>query len=183
MQTASIICEPTSTMSQQNVYKYITFTSRKIGLVNIEEFPQTLENKIIGRFGSPKFIRGLTEPLQLTLNAATKLYEMQFKLPEVDGPPSANQMVSQSFQRVGEIWTKLEEDLKTFAREEENNMEATAADGIRIIGDALFVSPIQRFHDVLDRNPYKMFLPEISEYLEKTNSLIISIVEWLEIRD
>lgn len=169
-------------MSQQNIYRYITFTSRKIGHINIEEFPQTLENKIIARFGSAKFIRGLTEPLQLSLNAATKLYELQFKLPELDGPPSAAEMVSQSFQRLGEIWTKLEEDLETFAREEENNMEATAADGIRIIGNALFASPIQRFHDVLDRNPYKMFLPEISEYLEKTNLLIISIVEWLETR-
>lgn len=170
-------------MSQQNVYMYITFTSRTIGLVNIDEFPQTLENKIIARFGSAKFIRGLTEPLQLSLNAATKLYEMQFKIPDLDGPPSAAEMVCQSFQRVGEIWTKLEMDLETFAREEENNTRATAADGLRIIGNALFVSPIQRFHDVLDRNPYKMFLPEISDYLEKTNSLIVTIIEWLESRE
>ena len=56
-------------------------------------FPQTLENKIIARFGSAKFIRGLTEPLQLSLNAATRLYEMQFKLPELDGPPSAMYIV------------------------------------------------------------------------------------------
>lgn len=92
-------------------------------------------------------------------------------------------MIQENFRRLGEIWTKLEEDLQTFAREEENSPRATAADGIRIIGNALFVSPIQRFHDVLDRNPYKMFLPEISEYLDKSNSLIVTIMEWLESRE
>lgn len=170
-------------MSQETVYLYLAFTGRTIGLVHIEEFPQTLENRIITRFGSSKFIRGLTEPLQLSLNAATKLYGLQFKITEEESPPSSVELIRQNFLRVGEIWTKLEEDLETFAREEENNPHATAADGIRIIGDALFVSPIQRFHDVLDRNPYKMFLPEISEYLEKSNSLIVTILEWLESRE
>lgn len=170
-------------MSQQTVYMYIAFTSRTIGLINIEDLPQTLENRIITCFGSAKFIRGLTEPLQLSLNAAAKLYELQFKITEQDGPPSAIEMIRHSFRRLGEIWTKLEEDLETYAREEENNANATAADGIRIIGNALFVSLIQRFHDVLDRNPYKMFLPEISEYLDKTNSLIVSIAEWLGSRE
>lgn len=170
-------------MSQQTVYLYLSFTARTIGLVHVEDIPQTLENRIITRFGNAKFIRGLTEPLQLSLNAATKLYGLQFKLTEEDSPPSSVEMIQENFRRLGEIWTKLEEDLQTFAREEENSPRATAADGIRIIGNALFVSPIQRFHDVLDRNPYKMFLPEISEYLDKSNSLIVTIMEWLESRE
>lgn len=170
-------------MSQKTVYLYLSFTARTVGLVHVEDFPQTLENRIIARFGSAKFIRGLTEPLQLSINAATKLYGLQFKITEENSPPSSVEMICENLRCLGEIWTKLEEDLETFAREEENNPRATAADGIRIIGNALFVSPIQRFHDVLDRNPYKMFLPEISEYLDKSNSLIVTIVEWLEGRE
>ncbi|MCJ1349219.1 hypothetical protein MMC31_007455, partial [Peltigera leucophlebia] len=107
-------------MSQQTVYLYLSFTARTIGLVHVEDIPQTLENRIITRFGNAKFIRGLTEPLQLSLNAATKLYGLQFKLTEEDSPPSSVEMIQENFRRLGEIWTKLEEDLQTFAREEEN---------------------------------------------------------------
>ncbi len=187
-------------MCSSIIERYLHFESQTIGPVAIAHLPRHLDDKTEKKFGSLKFIRGLTGPLSFLLAVTEEVYNLHFRIPE-DSTAEAQIFRGQIFYALlenEEIWNHFRKGLEAFAQSELANHEAPLADGLRIIKDptwlrplataaeglrildrTMWVSPIKRFLATLDANSNPDFMDRVLWYVGETRTLIAEIRQWL----
>ncbi len=171
-------------MSTDIIRKYAQFEAGSIGQISHTRIPKYLEEKTIHKFGSSKFIRDLTGPLQDTMDITEEMYDLHFRLPVGEEQIVACQDIQANilrlFKQNDKLWAKFAAALRSFARTESTDPNATAADGLRILEDTIWVPPIHRFFETLDvYSPDRRFTKEVDEYYEESHALIMEIYRWL----
>ncbi len=184
------------------IHEYLRFENQSIGSIPLARLPQHLESTIQSNFTTVGFILPLTAPLRTTIAATRELYKLHFQIPSAltsERAKLVRERILLSLQRNSELWLQFSAALMTFAETELVNIQAPLQDGRRIIRDpawspplpsptqglkileeTMWVSPIKRFIDVLNGRWRAGFGVEVDGYTENAASLIVEITQLLE---
>ncbi len=173
----------TASTYQEKIYsqiieEYFAMMRQTIGLIKVEILPAHLEELVTSCFGNARFIRRLNGPLHVASAVTTDLYLLHLQVPPIVNRLKFRTEIMETLVQIDNTWFQLREGLENFAKVNKKSEEATASDGLRIIGDCMWASVVHRFIATLDSDPNDPFISKVARYIRKPEALIATITAW-----
>lgn len=157
------------------------FKNHRIGNVQIADISSRLKEKHLEIWGQIWNLDFLTTPLSSSIKVAHMLYILR---PHVDAQPEGSQEkadMHHAFVRLMEFWSRFEEILVRWAKEDVV-ADADAAEGLSRLEQARFFPVLGRFIEVLQADGEEGLSKDVEEFVTTTTPWTKQIELWLVTR-
>lgn len=187
----SDLYEPTEQDEFERLYKI--FTLRRIGGVYPTELPDYIETCVTTRFASDEYVREFVAGLRASLLLTEVLRDTSLAISEdfeEDLPEGTWDDIIHQMTTIVTLWRRIDRALLGLARQHLTTTITTttttthespnSADGMEVIKDSPFATPLFDFMESLDLFPGKKFLDQVEDWFEATYSLLDKIHDAIE---
>lgn len=176
----SDLCEPTEQDEIELLYRI--FMLRRIGGIYPRTLPGYIQNHVMTRFASDKYVKCFIAGLRASLLLTEILRETSLAIPKdmEDLPEGAWDDIICQMTAIITLWRRIDKALLGLARQHLTHESPSSADGMGLIIDSPFATPLFDFMESLDLFPGKTFLEQILDWFEATESLLDKIHKTIE---
>ena len=186
----SDLYEPSEQDEFERLYKI--FTLRRIGGVYPTELPDYIETCVTTRFASDEYVREFVAGLRASLLLTEVLRDTSLVFSEdieEDLPEGTWDDIMHQMTTIVTLWRRIDKALLGLAHQHLTTMTTmtttthespNSADGMEVIKDSPFATPLFDFMESLDLFPGKKFLDQIEDWFEATDSLLGKIHDAIE---
>lgn len=174
------IYEPTKQDEIETLYR--TFVRRRIGGVYPRQLADYFENHARARFASDAFVKEFVAGLRASFILAKVLRDTSLAIPndmDLDDIPEEGTWddLIRQMSTIVTLWRRIDRALLSLARQHlATTLDSpNSADGMGVIKDSVFATPLLEFLELLNLFPGKKFLQQILDWFETTEALLDKI--------
>lgn len=158
---------------------YAFFTARQVGGIEAIDFPKSLRDLVIQKFGGPTYVNRLTINLAEVVALILKLYSLRREIDlEKLKDTGIQKDIIRHLKTIDRLWARMDKALLMLARQkyEYDWQGVSSVDGMNILEKAIFAIPLHDFLDNLDLFQDDKFMAKIQDWREGMESILINIL-------
>lgn len=170
---------------QDEIERLYRIFALRIGGVRPRQLADYIQSHAISRFASDKFVGEFTSCLRASFELTEVLCEKSLAISKdmKNIPEGIWDDIIRQTTLIVTLWRRMDKALLGLARQHLTHESPNSADGMGLIKDSPFATPLFEFMESLNLFPGKKFLDQIEEWFEATESLFDKIDEAIEKRD
>lgn len=168
---------------------YRTFVLRRIGGVYPRQLADYIENHARTRFASDAYVKDFVAGLRASFLLTEVLRETSLAIPnnmDLDDVPEEGTWddLIRQMTTIVTLWSRIDRALLSLARQHllTTHESPNSADGMGVIKDSVFATPLLDFLEMLNLFPGKKFVQQILDWFELTEALLDNIHNGIERR-
>lgn len=181
------VYEPTKQDEIETLYR--TFVLRRIGGVYPRQLADYFEKHARARFASDHFVKDFVAGLRASFILTEVLHETSLALTndmdleDIPEEGTWDDLIRQ-MTTIVTLWRRIDRTLLSLARQHlATTLDSpNSADGMGVIKDSVFATPLLEFLELLNLFPGKKFLQQILDWFEATEALLDNIHYGIERR-
>lgn len=181
------VYEPTKHDEIETLYR--TFVLRRIGGVYPRQLADYIENHARTRFASDAYVKDFVAGLRASFLLTEVLHETSLAIPndmDLDDVPEEGTWddLIRQMTTIVTLWSRIDRALLSLARQHllTTHESPNSADGMGVIKDSVFATPLLDFLEMLNLFPGKKFVQQILDWFELTEALLDNIHNGIERR-
>lgn len=162
---------------QDEIGRLYRIFALRIGGVRPRRLADYIQSHAISRFASDKYVEEFIACLRASFALTEVLCEKSLAISKdmKDLPEEIWDDIIRQMTLIVTLWRRMDKALLGLARQHLTHESPNSADGMGVIKDAPFATPLFEFMESLNLFPGKKFLDQIEEWFEATELLLDKI--------